>query len=452
MTDILRLIFDAGVSGGGGAGFPAHAKYAKSAELFLVNGAECEPLLKTDQYIMRHFADRICGAALAVAARLQAKRIIFALKKNYAESAEALRSAAAGLGGGIDFFLMDSVYPAGDEQTLLYEASGLTVPPGGIPLDAGAVVSNAGTMLAVADALDGKPLTHKFLTVSGEVAGPAVLRVPVGISFAECVGMAGGARIDDFCVIAGGPIMGRVISREELETEVVTKTTSGILVLPADHYLRRRRTISVVHTKNRARAACIQCGMCSASCPRSLLGSPLRPHLVMRAFASSVDMDGLLEIEAARNAMYCCECGICEVFACPMELLPCQVNIILKKEMRRRKIPVVRAEAGAVSPDRPYRLIPSKRMASRAELLAYYDLPVKDFHEAAECRRVSIPLQMHIGAPAASCVRPGQRVRAGDQIGDVAWGTLGAKVHASISGVVREAGDRVVIEQEEAGV
>jgi Na+-translocating ferredoxin:NAD+ oxidoreductase RnfC subunit len=444
--NLLQAVLEAGVVGCGGAGFPAQVKYAKPAELFLVNGAECEPLLRTDQYIMAHFAERLCNAALAVKEQLGAKRVIFVLKEHYRRQIEALKDAAPG--AGIELCLLDSVYPAGDEQVLLYEAAGLLVPPGGIPVQAGAVISNAGTLLSVAEALEGKPVTHKYLTVTGEVARPGVFRVPLGLSYGDCIALAGGAKIGDYCAITGGPVMGRPEDPGKAENQVVTKTTSGIILLPADHYLRRRGEAPLIHLRNRARAACIQCAMCSASCPRSLLGSPLRPHLVMRAFASAQSMDELVQIEAAQNALLCCECGICEIYACPMELQPCRINVLLKGEIRRRGIKYQPPPGGGPALDRPYRRIPSKRMASRAGVLPYYHIPADAFRDLPDCRRVAIPLRMHTGLPSLPCVKAGQRVRRGELIADIPAGALGAKIHASIDGLVKETEGRIVIEAE----
>jgi Na+-translocating ferredoxin:NAD+ oxidoreductase RnfC subunit len=470
MRDLSRLILEAGVAGAGGAGFPAQVKYAGGAGIFIVNGAECEPLLKTDQYIMTRFADRLCRAALAVKEHLNAGRVIFALKEHYREQIAALKAAAGEFPGNIEFRLLDSVYPAGDVQVLLYETTGLIVPPGGLPLAAGAVISNAGTLLGVADALEGKPVTHKYLTVAGCVERPSVLHVPIGAGFEECIRLAGGpdkrAAGTGFFVIAGGPVMGRPVSPGGTGAEVVTKTTSGIIVLPEDHYLERRQRLSPVHMKNRARAACIQCCMCSDLCPRRLMGSPLRPHLVMRAFGSAPDTDELLKFEAAKNALLCCECGICEIYACPMELSPCRINILIKQELRRRGIRPEFSPGSPPSPDRPYRRIPSERMAARAGVLEYYPPeghgfspgtgcrgdPLGHFAEMSRCARVAIPLSMHAGAASVPCVTPGQRVKAGDLIADIPEHSLGARVHASISGVVGEIeGGRIIIEAEGRG-
>ncbi|MDR1899724.1 MAG: 4Fe-4S dicluster domain-containing protein [Treponema sp.] len=457
MNDLPRLILEAGVAGAGGAGFPVHVKYAAAADLFLVNGAECEPLLKTDQYIMTHFADRLCRAALAVKEHLKARRLIFALKEHYREQIDALKAAAGKTAGkdGIEFCLLDSVYPAGDEQVLLYEAAGLTVPPGGLPVSVGAVVSNAGTLLAVADALEGKPVTRKYLTVAGCVKRPSVLHVPIGMGFEECIRLAGGPdrKAAGCFVIAGGPVMGKSAVPESgrADSGVVTKTTSGIVVLPEDHYLERRQRLSPAHMKNRARAACIQCSICSDLCPRRLLGSPLRPHLVMRAFGSVPDTDELVTVEAAQNALLCCECGICEIYACPMELSPCRINILVKQELRRRGIRPEFPPAGPPSPDRPWRRIPSERMAARAGVLEYCrGNPLEHFVEPPYCARVSIPLQMHTGAASIPRVTAGQRVTTGELIADIPENSLGARIHASIDGVVKGIeGGRIIIEAED---
>ena len=43
--DIKTALREGGVIGAGGAGFPAYAKQNPAADLLLINGAECEPLV-----------------------------------------------------------------------------------------------------------------------------------------------------------------------------------------------------------------------------------------------------------------------------------------------------------------------------------------------------------------------------------------------------------------------
>ena len=47
-----------------------------------------------------------------------------------------------------------------------------------------------------------------------------------------------------------------------------------------------------------------------------------------------------------------------------------------------------------------------------------------------------LKLQQHIGAPAKAVVSVGDRVQAGQLVGDIPEGALGAKIHASIEGTV----------------
>ena len=57
--DLIKQIFDSGVVGCGGAGFPTHVKLKASPEILIINGAECEPLLRTDRYLMIHEAEKL---------------------------------------------------------------------------------------------------------------------------------------------------------------------------------------------------------------------------------------------------------------------------------------------------------------------------------------------------------------------------------------------------------
>ena len=178
--DLLNCIKEAGIVGCGGAGFPTHVKYSGGGvEYLIINGAECEPLLRTDRYIMKHLGERVVSAAEAVQELLGAAQCRIALKKTYTEEIKALEKVLKAKNSRVELAKMDSFYPAGDEQTMVYEVTGRVVPPAGIPLDVGCVVSNVATMLGISDAMEGKPFTEKYLTVTGEVRNPSVLHVPV---------------------------------------------------------------------------------------------------------------------------------------------------------------------------------------------------------------------------------------------------------------------------------
>lgn len=444
---ILEQIFEAGVVGCGGAGFPTHAKLSgKGIEHFIVNGAECEPLLGTDRWLMRNRPGDIVKAAAAVAKEIGAKDCTIALKKTYTREITALEAAIRKLPRApVSLRLLESFYPAGDEQVLVYEVTGKVVPPAGIPLDVGAAVSNAATMAAVADAMEGKPFTRKYLTVAGEVAEPQVLCVPVGTAYTDCLRLAGGTTVERWVAVNGGPMMGKALPMEEAARAVVTKTTSGILILPEEGAWGQASKISLEHMKNRASSSCIQCSYCTELCPRHLLGHPLEPNKIMRKMAMSVDIRELLDDPDIRRAALCCQCGICEVYACPMGLQPRRVNALIKAELGKAGIRYPKGEGEYTPlPERRSRKIPTQRAAARAGVLAYYHTDLDRFQEYRP-DTVALPLNQQIGAPCQPVVREGDQVGEGQLIAKCPEGKLGANLHASIAGTVTRVGDAIVI-------
>jgi len=228
------MIAEAGVVGAGGAGFPTHVKLASKADTVLLNAAECEPLLHKDKEVLRDFVDATIEG-LAVAMRLVgAGRAIAGIKEKYNDVIDLLR---ARLPQDMDVCPLRDAYPAGDEFILVYDALGRIIPPGGIPLAVGAVVMNVETAVNVAAAAS-QPVTEKFLTIAGAVAEPVTLRVPIGVTLAQCVDAAGGATISDPNYMVVGVMMGKL---EDNHDALVDKTTGGVIVLPDDHVVVRRR-------------------------------------------------------------------------------------------------------------------------------------------------------------------------------------------------------------------
>ncbi|MEG1942175.1 MAG: 4Fe-4S dicluster domain-containing protein [Angelakisella sp.] len=443
---LLDQIFEAGVVGCGGAGFPTHAKLSAKVDYLLLNGAECEPLLRTDRYLMRHRADEIVAAAVKVKAQVSAPSCVIALKKSYTQEIAALEGAIARQSAPITLHTMESFYPAGDEQVIVCEVTGRVVPPAGIPLDVGCVVSNVATMSAIYDAMQGTAFTQKYLTVTGAVASPAMVLAPVGTPLADCIALAGGADCGDYMVISGGPMMGRPMTMEQLKGETVTKTTSGLIVLPMESHGAMQHQISIEHMLNRARSACIQCSFCTQLCPRHLLGHPLEPHKIMRKLAMATDLEQILEDEDVRRAQLCCECGICELYACPMQLQPRRVNSMLKKKLAEKGVRYPKGE-GVLTPDaeRDNRKSPTQRVAARAGASPWYHTEIDEL-KTAKPMRVSLSLRQNIGAPSQPVVKAGDRVSVGQLIAKCPEGKLGAQLHASIDGRVTEVTDKIEIE------
>lgn len=435
--NLTEAIKNAGIVGAGGAGFPTHVKLAAQAEYFIVNAAECEPLIETDKFLMRQRAADLVRGIELISKEIGATKKYIALKAAYKTEIEVLEKAIAEAGADIKLHKMTYFYPAGDEQVIVCEITGKSVPERGIPLAVGAVVDNVGTVLNVLDAMDGKAVTDKYLSVVGEVRETVMLHVPIGTPVVECI-KAAKPTISDYAVIMGGPMMGSVhTDKEDINRLTITKTDGNIIVLPKDHYLVECASLNPVHMKNRARSACIQCRMCTDMCPRYQTGHNMRPHLVMRNLYREDIIESDAEfLRAFGDAANCSECGICEMFACPMKLSPRKANQFIKTKLRERGIDVPKLSEPVARPERELRKVPTDRLVARLGLSKYYGKhPKGDVIELSPIE-VTIPLKQHIGAPASAVVKEGDFVKAGDLIGEISEGKLGANVHSSIDGKV----------------
>jgi cobalamin reductase len=436
--EIREKVRAAGVVGAGGAGFPAHVKLDAEVERVLGNGASCEPLLMSDPYLMETETEGILRGLSIVMECTGAGRGAICLKGKHRKAMESVeKTVANGSFKNIDVIELGDFYPAGDEQVLVYEVMGRVVPEGGIPLQVGAVVSNVESLLNISRAVDGgHPVTDRYLTVTGEVTKPLVTKVPIGTSLDSVIAFAGGVTVEDFKVVIGGPMMGVVAADLSIP---VTKTTSGIIVLPADHNVITGKINDPERLMRITKVVCCQCSRCTDLCPRHLLGHALEPHKIMRQLGSKIPS------ETIADALICSECGICEKYACPMMISPREVNAQIKRKLLKEgvKRPLKREEYRP-SQFREVRKIPTRRLVERLQISKYDGHPEFVTSEIS-LKEVKIPLRQHLGAPAVPVVKAKDRVHKGDLIGEVPEGALGARVHASIDGVIASIGEAVVI-------
>ncbi len=446
--ELLEQIKEAGIIGCGGAGFPAHAKLNCKVEYLIVNAAECEPLLRTDRYLMRHRAKDLLEALDAVGDMTQAVHRIIALKNTYQDEIQALTEAIQSSNTNIRLHLLENYYPAGDEQMLVLDVTGRTVPPAGIPLHVGAVVSNVASMIGIFEAKQGVVFTQKYLTLTGEVAHPCIVKAPLGTSIKECIALAGGSLREDYHVLIGGPMMGKLYRKEELEHLYVTKTTSGVVLVPDSTRLVQSKETPIQQILRMAKMSCIQCQTCTSLCPRYLSGHDLAPHKIMRAMAYSENLEETMKIQAVKEALTCSECGLCEVYACPMMLSPRRVNQSLKSAYREAGIRYEKTRDDfSAREERAFRKVNSKRLAMRLGVDAYYDYKIDDYKEASPTS-VHISLRQHIGAPAELQVAVGDTVAIGSLLGKIPEGKLSANIHSSIDGKVTQIdADLITIEK-----
>lgn len=435
IKELSSKLQENGVVGAGGAGFPTYAKLDKRANIILLNCVECEPLLQLHKQMLEINAKEITEAFHMIGQAVEAEKLIIGIKKEYKKTIEALEGVLEQY-PNITLGLLDGIYPAGDEQVLIYELTGKVVPPGGIPIDIGIAVFNVETIYNAYKVFTmSEPVVEKLVSVVAEVVDPITVKVPIGISVAEVVALAGGSKIADPVYFIGGPMMG-YIGKGYMP---VTKTTNAIMVLPKDHYLVQKKRKKTFIDIKRAAACCCQCTMCTDLCPRNLLGHPIEPHKFMLA-ATCKDIQ---KPDIFLNTLYCSSCGLCELYSCFQELSPRSLMDEYKVELRKHGIrPSKDIKLKPVSAARTYRQVYVERLMSRIDL-ARYDkgAPIQDV--LIPLKDVKINLSQHIGAPAITVVQRGDQVQKGQMIGKPAEG-LSVGIHASIDGEVTEVSESCI--------
>ena len=309
---ILDRIKKCGVVGLGGATFPTHVKLSpppgKKADVLILNGAECEPYLTSDYRIMLERGEEIVIGAEIMKKALEVDRVVIGIEENKPEAIENMLRITASH-PGIEVMALKKRYPQGGEKQLINAVTGRQVPSMKLPIDAGAVVQNVGTSLAVYEAVQkNKPLIDNVLTVTGECCPQQRnLRVRVGTPLSFILEQSGGIPKDAVKIISGGPMMGWAISNLEATT---VKSTSSLLCLTAEQTLRKEE------------GNCIRCGKCVDACPMGL-----EPYLLNR-LARARKLDELEE-----NAIYdCIECGCC-LYSCPANIPLLDTIRVYKREV-----------------------------------------------------------------------------------------------------------------------
>ncbi len=425
-----------GIVGAGGAGFPAYVKLGNKADIFIVNAAECEPLLHKDKELLMHRTDFFFEGLRQCIRMVGAKRCIIGIKSKYDH---VIRHLKGGCNHKISIFPLDDFYPAGDEITLIYETTGRVVGAGALPVTQNVIVHNVETIYNIGRQ---SPVVSKFVTIGGDVKTPVSVEVPIGISFREVLALSQ-PNSDDFEVIVGGPMMGRIASSTD---QVVTKVTGGLLVFPKEHILIKRmktagheKTVSAI-----GKSACDQCSMCTELCPRSLLGHPIAPHKAMRDLAFSH-----APIETSRlsaHPLFCCECNLCSLVSCPEDLYPAQVCISRKKALMSQKITYSGESLNVAHDLIGFRRTPIKKIMAKLDLLKFKNEgPLVDYHWQA--RHLKLMLSQHIGVPADPVIKLGQAVSANQKIASVGK-NLGAEIHSPIDGkITKITKDYILIEK-----
>ncbi len=426
-----------GIIGAGGAGFPSYAKLAEGADLLLINGSECEPLLYTDYVILKNELSLVLTGISEVLSHTGIPKALLCVKMHTAKRLGWQDGER--VGDRITLKLLPDVYPIGDEIGLIYEATGRQVAPGKLPITAGVIVYNVETMYNLGRGVKfSEPVTEKWVTVGGNIKNPTVVKVPVGTRISDLFRKLNITVPEDHTVLDGGPSMGKVINPSNYS---VTKTTKGILILPDYTQAVASKKINEKMAIARAETACCQCTRCTDMCPRNMLGYPLEPHKMVRTAMGAAEVMPIMVL----SATLCCGCGVCESLACSQGISPRAVIANYKGILAKNKLRFNVEGSYEVRAERDYRMIPTEKWESTLGVTKFDTVP--DFDgEIKDFTRVEIPLSRHIGAPAVPIVSDGDIVEEKTMIARAQDG-LSIPMHASISGRVTLGDGKIIIDR-----
>ena len=316
---IIEKVKEAGVVGMGGAGVPTHVKLSPKEpdkiEFIIANCAECEPYLTADYRRMLENPEELIGGMKIVLRLFDHAKGILGVEDNKPDCIQKLKELTKDE-ERIEVMPLKTKYPQGGERQLIYATTGRAINSKMLPADAGCIVDNVETLVAINRAVkEGKPVMDRIFTVTGDaVANPGNFEYCIGMSYAEILEEAGGFKENPEKMISGGPMMGFAVFSLEIPT---TKTSSSLLCLKKDDVSASEVT------------ACINCGRCVSVCPEQIVPSRLAK---MSQFHDSESFEKW-------NGMECIECGSCS-YICPAKRPLAQYIKTMKKQIlaeRRKK-------------------------------------------------------------------------------------------------------------------
>ncbi len=398
-----------GVVGLGGGGFPSFLKLRENLHTFIINGAECEPLLKSDFFYIKNNLPKIISTAKLFRKHLKIKRIVFAIKK---KNLKIIDSELLGK-NKIEIFPLKDSYPVGDERIIIKLLDNKLIPHEKYPGDYGYIVHNVETCGAIFDAVEGDiPLTKRYITICGEVKNSFVAEVKIGTPIKKLIETAGGYTCEDPVILESGVMMGKIVS----EDDFIKKQTSALIVLPMDNRAVLERLRDISHTVKKSFESCCSCEMCTMLCSRKNIGYYLRPDRILKGNLKFYDT----------SIFNCSGCGICSLYACPFDLSPRKIIDFLKKKSK-----------GAVERNFPENafggenlLIPSENLKKKLNITKYETqiefMKINDF---------STKYEVYLPPGTRWLYEKGKKVKEGDKLNEIVekYGNL---IHSPISGTI----------------
>ena len=309
--EIRDIVREAGIVGLGGAGFPTNVKLTPKDEskidYIIVNGAECEPYLTCDYRMMIEEPERLIGGLKVMLQLFENAKAVIGVENNKPKAIEKLRALVKDE-PKISVEALRTKYPQGGERSLIYAVTGREINSSMLPADAGCVVDNVNTVMAIYDAVCKRtPILERVITITGDaIKEPQNFKVRTGMNYNDIIEAAGGFKADPKKILSGGPMMGQAMYTTDVP---VTKNSSSLTCFLEDE------------VEKNPESPCIRCGRCGEVCPEFLV-----PVLMMKSCMNG-DSAGYEKL----YGMECIECGSCS-YICPARRPLTQAF----KQMKRR--------------------------------------------------------------------------------------------------------------------
>lgn len=311
-NELRQAVFDAGICGLGGAGFPTAIKLGYPAiNTLIINGAECEPYISADEALMREHAAEVVEGALIIQRICGAQTCVIGIEADKYKAIESVQSVIKQLTDERlptndehaipSLALIPSVYPSGGEKQLIRIITGVQPLSGQRPVDVGVLCHSVATARAVYKAVTmGEPLISRVTTLTGHAINSAVnVEVLIGTPVSHLLEFAGLDHAKLQRLLVGGPLMGYVAS--DLDTPVL-KTSNCVLAAS-------NQDIASVGFEQKPHRDCIRCDFCASVCPVKLQPQTLYFSARHHRYEASME-NGLFD---------CIECGACAV-VCPSHI------------------------------------------------------------------------------------------------------------------------------------
>jgi len=238
--NIVDAVYEAGIVGAGGAGFPTHIKLKTQIPdgYIIANCVECEPVLGHNIKQLEENPEVVIKGIRYAMKATGAPKAYIGIKEKHKEAIASVNKCLKG-DSSIEVKELKDIYPMGEERALIHAIFDTWLATNQLPVEAKCVVLNGETLSNITRAVeDGKPVIDKDITIGGKLKtgnkSNVLFQVPVGTKITALIEKCGGIDGEYGEVVIGGPYTGKA---EDLESAVVTKISGGAIVtIPLPEY------------------------------------------------------------------------------------------------------------------------------------------------------------------------------------------------------------------------